>query len=74
MTIHIASPETDRYLSPTEVTELIPGMTKGNLAQLRFKGQGPAYRRVTPKTIVYRLSDVLAYVESTARQGTSEVA
>ena len=30
-----------RYLTPAQVCELIPGMTKSNLAQLRFKGAGP---------------------------------
>ena len=30
-----------QYLSPDQVCEMIPGMTKGALAQLRFTGGGP---------------------------------
>jgi len=62
----------DRYLSPEEVCELIPGMSKGNLAQLRFTGKGPKYRKPTPKTVVYRESEVIEWIENSARTGTTE--
>jgi hypothetical protein len=53
----------DRYLSPEQVCDLIPGMTKVSLQELRKKGRGPAYRKPTPRLVVYREDDVLAWVE-----------
>ena len=64
-------PGTNRYLSPIQVCELVPGMTKSTLAQLRYAGTGPRYRRVTPKTIVYLEAEILEWVESSARYGTA---
>lgn len=60
----------DKYLSPEQVCDLIPGMTKGALAQLRYTGGGPQYRKPTPKTVIYRESDVLAWIEASAHQRT----
>jgi hypothetical protein len=51
-------------LSPEQVCELIPGMTKENLAQLRFRKRGPAYIKVTPRVIVYDAADVEAYLQA----------
>ena len=59
------------YLSPDQVAELIPGLTKASLAQLRFTGKGPRYRRLTPKRIIYVEAEVISWVESTARFGTA---
>ena len=61
----------DSYLTPVQVTELIPGMTKGQLAQLRYLGTGPRYRKPTPKTVLYLRSEVIAWVEKSARRGTA---
>jgi predicted DNA-binding transcriptional regulator AlpA len=60
-----------RYLTPDQVCELIPGMTKSNLAAMRFRGEGPRYRKPTPKVVVYLESEVVDWLESTARQGTA---
>ena len=60
-----------KYLSPDQVVELIPGMTKGALAQLRFTGKGPRYRKPTPKTVIYVESEVIEWIEDTARYGTA---
>lgn len=51
--------------------ELIPGMTKANLAQLRFTGKGPRYRKPTPKTVLYVESEVIDWIENSARYGTA---
>ena len=61
----------ERYLSPEQVCELAPGLTKNNLAQLRFTGKGPRYRKPTPKTVIYLESEVVAWIESSARSGTA---
>ena len=62
----------DRYLSPEQVADLIPGMSKGNLAQLRFTGKGPRFRKPTPKTVLYKESEVVAWIEASVRYGTAE--
>lgn len=61
----------NEYLSPEQVVDMIPGMTKGGLAQLRFTGKGPKYRKPTPKKVVYVRSEVIEWIENTARQGTA---
>lgn len=61
-------------LTPDGVCELIPGMTPAKLSQLRFNGTGPAYMKPTPKTVVYDAADVLAWLKTTTRIGTSELA
>lgn len=61
----------DKYLSIDQVCELIPGMTRGQLAQLRFTGKGPRYRRPTPKTILYVESECIEWIEDSARYGTA---
>lgn len=62
-----------RYLTPEEVCEMVPGITKTNLAQLRFKGQGPRFFKPTPKTVLYAEADVIAWVEASARTSTAPV-
>jgi hypothetical protein len=61
----------EKYLSPDQVVESVPGMTKGQLAQLRFKGTGPRYRKPTPKTVLYLEADVIEWIENSARYGTA---
>lgn len=58
------------YLTPDQVVLMLPGLTRGALAQLRFTGKGPNYRKPTPKTVLYVESEVVAWVESSARWGT----
>ncbi|TFC78161.1 hypothetical protein E3O45_05980 [Cryobacterium sp. TMS1-20-1] len=61
----------NKYLSPEQVCQLIPGVTKGSLAQMRFNGIGPRYRKPLPKTVVYLESEVIAWLEGSARFGTA---
>jgi predicted DNA-binding transcriptional regulator AlpA len=63
--------EMNRYLSPQQVCEIIPGMTRGQLAQLRFTNTGPRYRKPTSKMVVYLESEVIAWIEDSARYGTA---
>lgn len=46
-------------------------MTKGALSQLRFTGKGPRYRKPTPKTVLYTESEVIKWIEDSARYGTA---
>jgi hypothetical protein len=66
---------TTRYLSPDQVVDMVPGLTKGALAQLRFQGKGgPPWLNPTPKKIVYRESDIVTWLEGSERTRTGRVA
>lgn len=60
------------YLSPKELAARIPGMTVGNLAQMRFRGDGPKFMKPSPKVVIYDWADAVAWLESTKRDGTAE--
>lgn len=64
----------EKYLSPKEAAELIPGMTTSNLAQLRFSGRGPKFLKPTPRTVVYRERDIIEWLEASERTSTAAVA
>lgn len=61
--------EDDALLTPTEAAELLR-MTVAGLAQLRYRGGGPAFQRLTAKTIVYKRSACLDWVESRTYERT----
>lgn len=60
------------YLTPSEACELIPGMKVGHLATLRYTGRGPVFLKPTPRTVVYREEDILAWLEASERTSTAE--
>lgn len=60
------------YLTADQVCEIVPGMSKGNLAQLRFKGTGPRYYKPTPRVVLYREDDIVEWIESSVRTGTAD--
>lgn len=62
-----------KYITPGQVCELIPGMTTNRLAQLRFTGQGPKFLKPTARTVVYRESDVIEWLEASERTSTASV-
>lgn len=43
----------NRFLSPEEVCNIIPGMTIPLLAQMRLRGDGPPFIKPSPKKVVY---------------------
>lgn len=49
----------------------MPGMTTGNLAQLRYTGRGPKFLKPTSRTVVYRESDVIEWLEASERSSTA---
>lgn len=53
---------TEEWLSPAEVCEHVPGMTVRRLERMRGEGRGPRYAKPSPKTVVYALADVHAWV------------
>jgi hypothetical protein len=62
----------ERYLSPKEVCEIIPGMTTALLAQLRYRGDGPPFIAASPKKRVYAESSLHAWLASRERTSTAE--
>lgn len=63
---------TDPFMSIEETLKLIPGVTKGHLAQLRYTGKGPKFYKPTPRTVLYRKSDVLSWLETSAKSSTAD--
>lgn len=58
------------YISDDDVVSRMPGMTKGNLAQLRYTGKGPKFYKPSPRVVLYKWSDVQAWVEGHAQMRT----
>ena len=63
----------DPKLTVTEAS-LFTGVSRGNLAQLRYKGTGPSYLKPTPRTVLYRQSVLEQWLKDSERTGTSAVA
>lgn len=63
----------DEFLSPSGVKQLT-GMSLDALAQLRHRGRGPRFYKPTARTVLYRRSEVIAWVESSAHVSTREFA
>lgn len=62
----------DEWLTLNEAAEVMH-MTKAALAQLRFRGLGPTFYRLSAKTILYKRSGVITWMESRACQRTDDV-
>ncbi|MCS4277400.1 hypothetical protein M2390_002606 [Mycetocola sp. BIGb0189] len=60
-----------KYLTPDQVTELLPGITKQYLADMRYMRKGPAYFKPSYKVVLYREDVIHKWVASTLRS-TSE--
>tara|TARA_R110002124_G_scaffold257237_1_gene422952 strand:- start:282 stop:488 length:207 start_codon:yes stop_codon:yes gene_type:complete len=62
----------ERYYSPSEVCDIIPGMTTALLAAMRFRGDGPPFIAASPKKRVYAESSLHAWLASRERTQTGE--
>lgn len=58
-----------RYLTPEDVAEAVPTLSKAKLAYWRHLGVGPRYRKAG-KSVLYVLDEVIDWLESTARHGS----
>jgi predicted DNA-binding transcriptional regulator AlpA len=58
------------FIQPAQVEE-ITGLTIAALAQLRYQGRGPRFYKPTPRTVLYKRSEVIDWVEASAQTGTS---
>ena len=63
----------EEFIQPAAVSEMT-GMSTGALAQLRYLGTGPRFYKPTPKTVLYKRSEVIAWVEASARDSTAAAA
>ncbi|QLD11370.1 helix-turn-helix domain-containing protein [Microbacterium oleivorans] len=59
----------DDLLTPAEAAKLLR-MNVPALAQLRYRGGGPVFRRLTARTIVYKRRDLMTWVESSGHTRT----
>jgi len=64
----------EKYLKPEEVCDLIPGMTIGLLGQMRYRGDGPAFIKPSPRKVVYAASEIERYMASKQQTRTAAVA
>jgi predicted DNA-binding transcriptional regulator AlpA len=63
----------EEFIHPSIVGE-ITGLSIAALAQLRYQGKGPRFYKPTPRTVLYRRSEVIAWVEASAQARTGAVA
>lgn len=61
----------EKLLTPLEVAE-ITGLSIGALAQMRYTGTGPAYRRLSPKSIRYVPTDIEEFIAGARRTQTGQ--
>ena len=59
----------EEFIKATTVGEMT-GLSVTALAQLRYRGRGPCFYKPTPKTVLYKRSEVLAWVEASAQMRT----
>ncbi|WP_349426904.1 helix-turn-helix domain-containing protein [Microbacterium sp. LWS13-1.2] len=62
----------DEWLTLAQAADLMR-MTKATIAQMRYRGDGPRFYRLSAKTILYKRSEVLAWMESRACNRTDDV-
>ncbi|WP_029150094.1 helix-turn-helix transcriptional regulator [Microbacterium indicum] len=62
------------YVTPKQVNERFPWLTVPALSQLRYIGKGPKFLKPTPRTVVYRLADVIDWIEASERTSTADAA
>ena len=63
----------EEFIQPVTVSE-ITGLSIAALAQLRYHGRGPRFYKPTPRTVLYRRSEVMEWVEQSAQTVTRSVA
>lgn len=61
----------EKLLTPAEVANLT-GLTTGALAQMRYKGKGPAYQRLSARNIRYSPAAVERWIQLTTRTQTGQ--
>lgn len=61
------------YITPEQVCELVPGLTPGLLAQMRYTGKsGLKFYKPTERKVLYKRSEVIEWVENSMRTSTKK--
>jgi predicted DNA-binding transcriptional regulator AlpA len=58
------------FIQIEEAAQLV-GISPARLAQLRFMGTGPQFYKPTPRKVLYKRSEVLAWIEASAQTSTA---
>ena len=56
-----------KFITAGQVCALVPGLTKSQLAQLRYAGGGPKFFKPTPRLVLYDEADIFEWIEQSAR-------
>jgi hypothetical protein len=64
---------TGEFILPEDVAELT-GMTLKALNYLRWHGGGPRFYKPTPRTVLYKRAEVIAWIEASAQTQTGAFA
>jgi len=56
----------EEFIHAEEVKK-ITGLTVAALSQLRYRGIGPRFYKPTPRTVLYKRSEVIAWIEASAQ-------
>lgn len=68
-----ASPaRSDQYVDDREAGSIL-GLSRSYMRQLRVKGGGPKFSKLSAKAIRYRVSDLLSWAEARSVSSTSEL-
>lgn len=62
----------DRYIDDRAASELL-GLSRSYMRQLRVKGGGPRFSKLSAKAIRYRVADLLSWAEARSVSSTSEL-
>lgn len=62
----------EKYLNAAEVCELVPGFTEHQLAQMRFRGDGPPFVKLSPRKVVYAESSLRTWLAGREQSSTRE--
>lgn len=62
----------EEYIHAEEVKQ-ITGLTVAALSQLRYRGIGPRFYKPTPRTVLYKRSEVIAWIEVSAQTQVASV-
>jgi hypothetical protein len=73
LTIDLRSDDPDHtFLTPQELSDALPNVPLSRLSAWRQHGDGPRYVKFG-RTVVYKLSDVEAWIEASTHRSTGDV-
>jgi hypothetical protein len=59
-------------LTPDQVAFVFPALSVNYLQKLRLSGKGPTYSKPTDKRVIYRRTDIEAWLNASRVSSTSE--